>query len=196
MLRLQNITALPEVLTTAQVHRIIDAATTQRMRTFFWTVYSMGLRLSEGLSLQVGDIDSARMLVHIHRGKGAKDRYLPIPTSTLLMLRTYWLTHRHKKWLFPADGRNHALRRNTVSVAKTPMSETAAQGAMKLITRRIDFRKIRKGAVVGGQNPRVLQLELLHHVGGPALPEGLPRENVHATLPQQRPETHLDRPGV
>ena len=141
MLRLQNITALPEVLTIDQVHKIVDATTTLRMRTFFWTVYSMGLRLSEGLHLQVGDIDSARMLVHIHHGKGAKDRYIPIPSSTLLMLRQYWVTHQHNKWLFPADGRNHTLRRGHISQAKSPMSETAAQGAMKLITQKIDFGK-------------------------------------------------------
>lgn len=76
MLKLQNINALPEVLTIPQVHSIIDAATTQRMRTFLWTVYSMGLRLNEGLHLQVGDIDAARGLTHVHRGKGAKDPYV------------------------------------------------------------------------------------------------------------------------
>jgi len=141
MLKLQNITALPEVLTIKQVHQIMDATTTQRMHTYFWTVYSMGLRLNEGLHLQVGDVDAARGLVHIHRGKGAKDRYIPLPTSTLLMLREYWVTHRHKRFLFPADGRNHTLQQNGPSVAKTPMSETAVQGAMKKITDQIDFGK-------------------------------------------------------
>ena len=141
LLKLQNVTALPEVLTIAQVHRIVEATTTQRIRVFFWTVYSMGLRLNEGLHLQVGDIDSARGLVHIHRGKGAKDRYVPLPTSTLEMLREYWKTHRHKRLLFPADGRNHALQQSGKSVAVTPMSETAAQGAMKKITAEIDFGK-------------------------------------------------------
>jgi site-specific recombinase XerD len=141
MLKLQNITALPEVLTIKQVDQIIEATTTLRMRTFFWTVYSMGLRLNEGLHLQVGDIDAARGLVHVHRGKGAKDRYIPLPTSTLLMLREYWATHRHKRFLFPADGRNHTLQQNGPSVARTPMSETAVQGAMKKITKQIDFGK-------------------------------------------------------
>lgn len=141
MLKLQNITALPEVLTIQQVHRIVNATTTQRLRTYFWTVYSMGLRLNEGLHLQVGDIDAARGLVHVHRGKGAKDRYVPLPTSTLQMLREYWVTHRHKRFLFPADGRNHTLQQDGPSVAETPMSETAVQGAMKKITREIDFNK-------------------------------------------------------
>lgn len=141
MVKLQNITALPEVLNAAQVHQIIDAATTQRIATYFWTVYSMGMRLSEGLNLHVGDIDAARGLVHIHRGKGAKDRLVPLPTSTLQLLRSYWATHRHKRFLFPADGRNHSLAKDGVSTAKTVMSETAVQGAMKKITNDIDFGK-------------------------------------------------------
>jgi len=141
MLRLQNINALPEVLTIQAVHRLIAATTTQRMFVYFWTVYSMGLRLNEGLHLQVGDIDAARGLVHIHRGKGAKDRYIPLPTTTLKLLRAYWATHRHRRWLFPADGRNHQLGKHGVSQANTPMSESAVQGAMKAITDQLDFGK-------------------------------------------------------
>jgi len=136
-LKIQNVKALPEVLTIPQVHQIINACTKQRMAVYFWTVYSMGLRLEEGLNLQVGDIDAARGLVHVHRGKGAKDRYVPLPTETLQLLRQYWTTHRHRRLLFPADGRGH----KGMSTAKTPMSPTAVQGAMKQITLKIDFGK-------------------------------------------------------
>ena len=139
--KLQNIQSLPEVLTIKQVHQIIDACTTLRMTTYFWTVYTLGLRLEEGLNLQVGDIDSQRMMVHVHRGKGAKDRYLPLAVSTLEHLRTYWKTHRHKRFLFPADGRNHRLQPGVVSQATTTMSPTAVQSAIKLITNQIDFGK-------------------------------------------------------
>lgn len=134
---------LPEVITVRQVHQIIDHCTTMRMAVFFWTVYSLGLRMSEALNLQVGDIDSGRMMVHVHRGKGAKDRYLPLPQSTLRLLRQFWATHRHPRFLFPADGRNHrgVSHARGVSAATEPMSETAVQGAMKLITGRIDFGK-------------------------------------------------------
>src|SRR5262249_27320996 len=54
---------------------------------------------------QIPDIDSARMLVHGRCGKGAKDRYVPLPQKTLELLRQYWTTHRHPVWLFPAPGR-------------------------------------------------------------------------------------------
>ena len=93
MLKLQNINTLPEVLTIMQVHRLVASATTKRMFVYFWTVYSMGLRLNEALHLQVGDIQSERGLVHIHRGKGAKDRCIPLPKSTLLLLTTTIYLH-------------------------------------------------------------------------------------------------------
>ena len=145
-MKLQNVKSLPEVITRRQVLLIVAAANTQRMAVYFWTIYSLGLRMQEGLNLQVGDIDSERGMVHVHRGKGAKDRYLPLPTSTLQLLRQYWATHRHRRWLFPADGRAHGLNQRTLdkngsSTATTPMSPTAVQGAIKKITRQIDFGK-------------------------------------------------------
>ena len=106
-MRIKDVKSLPEVLTIEQVHQIIDHGKTLRMRVYYWTIYSLGLRMNEGLNLQVGDIDAKRMMVHIHRGKGAKDRSIPLPNSTLLALRRYWATHRHPKFLFPSDGRDH-----------------------------------------------------------------------------------------
>jgi len=135
--KLRNVKSLPEVLTRQQVHLIIDACTTQRMATYFWTVYSLGLRVEEGLNLHIGDVDGKRMMVHVHRGKGAKDRYIPLPASTLVLLREYWKIHRHACFLFPADGRNHT----GMSTAKQPMSPTAVQSAIKRITRQLKFGK-------------------------------------------------------
>ncbi len=141
-LKLQHAQTLPEVITRTQVHQIIDACTTQRMAVYFWTVYSLGLRMQEALNLQVGDIDAARGMVHVHRGKGAKDRYIPLPNSTLALLRDYWSTHRHPRFLFPADGRNHHLARaGQVSDATTTMSTTAVQAAIKRITRQMKLGK-------------------------------------------------------
>ena len=142
-MRIKDVKSLPEVLTIDQVHQVIDACTTQRMAVYFWTVYSLGLRMQEALNLQVGDVDRQRMMVHVHRGKGAKDRYIPLPQSTLLQLREFWKSHRHPTFLFPADGRNHRGVSHAIgtSQATTPMSPTAVQGAMKLITKQINFGK-------------------------------------------------------
>ncbi len=130
-------------LTIEQVHQIIDGYNTQRMAVCFWTVYSLGLWLEEALNLQVGDVDSKRMMVHVHRGKGAKDRCIPLPESTLKLLRASWLTHRHRTFLFLADGRHHrgVSHPGGRSQTKTPMSLTAVQSAMKQITAKISIGK-------------------------------------------------------
>ena len=135
--KLRYIDALPEVITRDQVQQIIDACRTLRLQTFFWTCYTLGLRISEAINLQVADIDSGRMMVHIHRGKGAKDRYLPLPESTLKTLRTFWITHRNPVWLFPAEGRDHT----DGSTSQTPMSISTVQGAIKSITKQLNFGK-------------------------------------------------------
>lgn len=136
-MKLQHAKSLPEVVTIRQVHQIIDAATDHRIAVYLWTVYSLGLRMQEGLNLQVGDIDAQRMMVHVHRGKGAKDRYIPLPKSTLQLLRLYWATHRHPSLLFPAEANDH----KESPTAGTTMWPSTVQGAMKKITRKIDFSK-------------------------------------------------------
>ena len=89
LMRAQTAPRLPAVLSVAEVRRVLKAATPLHNQVYFTTVSSLGLRLQEALSLQVSDIDGQRLQVHIHRGKGAKDRYVPLPKDTLALLRTY-----------------------------------------------------------------------------------------------------------
>jgi len=77
------------------------------------------------------------MLVHVHRGTGAKDRYIPLPPKTLAMLRDYWATHRNPKWLFPATGRSG----NDGPTATGPMAATSVQGALRRVVLELDFKK-------------------------------------------------------
>lgn len=128
---------LPEVITQPQVFQMIDACKTLRMKTFIWTTYTLGLRIGEAVDLQIGDIDGQRMMVHVHRGKGAKDRYVPLPNSTLASLRRFWKTHRNPTFLFPAKGRD----RQDGSTSKTAMSISTVQDAIKQITRSLNFGK-------------------------------------------------------
>jgi len=136
-LRVRRDKRLPDVLSVEELRRLIDAVRTHHNRAYFWTVYSLGLRLGEGLHLQVGDIDSARMLVHVHRGKGAKDRYVPLPSRTLNVLREYWATHRHPQWLFPATGRDH----QQAALATGPMDKSSVQGAMRRVVQELKLQK-------------------------------------------------------
>jgi integrase/recombinase XerD len=136
-LRVRREKKLPDVLSVDEVRQLIGTVRTPHNRTYFWTVYSLGLRLGEGLHLQVGDSDAARMMVHVHRGKGAKDRYVPLPSRTLTMLREYWVTHRHPLWLFPATGRDH----RQAALADSPMDKSSVQGAMRRVVGELKFHK-------------------------------------------------------
>jgi integrase/recombinase XerD len=95
---------LPAVLGRDEVRRVLAQVRSSLYRACLKTIYSCGLRISEGTHLQVRDIDSARMLLLIH-GKGNKDRYVPLPESTLTLLRAHWRLHRHPSLLFPSPRR-------------------------------------------------------------------------------------------
>jgi integrase/recombinase XerD len=92
---------LQDVLSLSEVAAIISCTRKLRYQTYYWVTYSLGLRLSESLNLTIADIDSHLMRVHLRFTKGYKDRFVPLPQSTLLALRRYWATHRHASLLFP-----------------------------------------------------------------------------------------------
>ena len=92
---------LPIVLSPEEVVRLLEAALPGRDRTLLDVAYSCGLRLKELLGLQVPDIDSARLVLHIRHGKGQKDRLVPLSRRLLAVLRAYWVEYRPATWLFP-----------------------------------------------------------------------------------------------
>src|SRR5207253_11365037 len=114
---------LPVVLSRQEVQRIHPCVRTPIYRVCLTTIYSCGLRLSEGLFLQVPDVDSQRMLLRI-RGKGNKDRLVPLPQRTLEQLRGLWRTHRSATWLFPAitrHGLRHSVEHNVGAVTRSTL---------------------------------------------------------------------------
>lgn len=105
---------LPVVLSRDEVWRVLDAVRIDVYRGCLTTIYACGLRLMEGACLQIPDVDSARGVVRV-RGKGGKQREVPLPTATLQLLRDHWRTHRSPTWLFPAttrDGSQHCVAQN------------------------------------------------------------------------------------
>jgi integrase len=101
IIKAPKIQSLPDILTPREVERLIGAARKLRYRVFSLTTYTMGLRLGETLTLEVGDIDAETRRVHIRQGKGHKDRFVPLPDLTCNALRALWLRHRHPRLLFP-----------------------------------------------------------------------------------------------
>ncbi|MFC1886765.1 tyrosine-type recombinase/integrase, partial [Thermodesulfobacteriota bacterium] len=94
--------------------------------------------------------DSKRMMIHVHRGKGAKDRYVPLPKETLDLLRRYWTMHKNPILIFPALGRSN----NKGHVSDKPMAIASVQGALRraklaagITKRRVSVHTLRHYAV-------------------------------------------------
>ena len=128
---------LPTVLSLDEVRAILAAVRTPQNKAYLTAVYSCGLRLHEALFLQVSDIDSDRMRIHVHRGKGAKDRYVPLPEQTLNILRTYWKLHRNPVWIFPRLG--HSGKEGPT--AQIPMNKGSVQGALGRVLKQLKLQK-------------------------------------------------------
>jgi integrase/recombinase XerD len=137
IIKVPKIQTLPDILTLNEVERLILATRQLRYRVFLLVTYSMGLRLSEALALQVGDIDAQRKQVHIRRGKGHKDRFVPLPDLTYHALRSLWQKHRNPCWLFP----NALGSMESVAQATTHMDRGGAQAAMKAVVTQCGIKK-------------------------------------------------------
>ena len=132
-----KIYTIPDILTPVEIEQLIGKTRKLRYRVFLLTTYSMGLRLEEALSLQVGDIDAGRQRIHVRRGKGHKDRLVPLPDLTLLGLRALWRKHRHPKLIFP--NANGSLE--TIQQATTHMDRGGTQKAMKIVVTECGIKK-------------------------------------------------------
>ncbi len=128
---------LPDIVTVDEARRIFAATRVLSYRVFFFTLYSLGLRLGEGLRLQVGDIDAARSRVHIRDAKGNKDRLVPLPQSTLHLLRRYWPLHRNPVLMFP----NRSTGRQGAASVTTPLDRGGVQTTLHKVVEACGLKK-------------------------------------------------------
>ena len=128
---------LPDIVTVAEVQQIIAATRVLSYRVFFFTLYSLGLRLGEGLRLQVGDIDVPRARVHIRDAKGNRDRFVPLPQATHTLLRRFWATHRNPVLLFP--NRHRGL--TGAASATTPLDRGGVQTTLHKVINTCGLKK-------------------------------------------------------
>ena len=164
---------LPVVLNREEVRRILGAVRLARYRVCLCTIYSCGLRLQEGARLQVGDLDGARRLIHVHQGKGEKDRYVPLPARTLELLREHWMSHRNTTWIFPACGRGGV----GMPTATEPMPRSSIQIAFK------------KAVVQAGVRKRVSVHSLRHSYATHLLEAGVNLRLIQDYLGHSSPST-------
>jgi len=169
ILRAKSESRLPAVLSREEVRAILDCVRTPHNRAYLGAVYACGLRLQEALYLEISDIDSDRMMIHVHRGKGAKDRFVPLPKATLEALRQHWASHRNPRLLFPAYGHNS----RAAASATTPMAISSVQGAMRaakaeagITKKQVSVHTLRHSYAThlleAGVNLRVIQQYLGH----------------------------------
>ena len=116
LIRAQKRKKLPVVLSTEEVRQLLSLIKIPRNRVCLTTIYSCGLRLSEGIHLNVNDIDSKRMVIQVRNSKGGKDRCVPLPYQTLCLLRKYWLETRQESWLFPSNIKSDHISNSAIQL--------------------------------------------------------------------------------
>jgi site-specific recombinase XerD len=129
--------SLPDIPTKEEVRFLINSVRKVRFRIFLLVVYSLGLRTTEGLKLEVGDVDGSQHRVHIRNSKGGKDRYVVLPELTLQALRRFWTTHRHPRLLFPSPVFDAARSRRS----ETYMDASSIQAAFRATIRESGIQK-------------------------------------------------------
>ena len=128
---------LPDIVTIDEAKALFTATLTLSYRVFYFTLYSLGLRLGEGLRLEVGDIDAHRQRVHIRDAKGNKDRFVPLPEATLRLLRRFWQVHRNPVLLFP--NRHGGLK--AACRATTPLDRGGVQSTLRKVVADCGIKK-------------------------------------------------------
>lgn len=151
---------LPAILSPDEVVRFLEAVPSLKSRAALTTAYAAGLRVSEVVSLKVGDIDSGRMLIQVRHGKGAKDRTVMLSAQLLDILRTYWRLTRPTHWLFP--GREEGPINVTVLHAACRSAAKAAG-----LTKKVSVHTLRHSFAThlleSGVDIRIIQVLLGHN---------------------------------
>jgi integrase/recombinase XerD len=124
---------LPIVLSHEEVTRVIKAAPNLLYRTMLVILYGTGLRRAEVVRLKVEDIDSQRMVIRVRRGKGARDRDVPMPPQLLEALHDYWRCNKPKDYLFPSSSGDRGLEQ--------PISDKTVWHACQPAAKRAGLRK-------------------------------------------------------
>ncbi|MDA8261040.1 MAG: site-specific integrase [Betaproteobacteria bacterium] len=141
---------LPDIVTVEEAKRLFAATRVVSYRVFYFTLYSLGLRLGEGLRLQVGDIDAARGRVHVRDAKGNRDRFVPLPQATHTLLRDFWQVHRNPVLLFPS--RLGGVK--AAATATTPMDAGGVQTTLHKVVVSCGLKKRSRPTACATAMPR------------------------------------------
>jgi site-specific recombinase XerD len=151
---------LPVVLSQGEVLRLFEAVQNFKHLAILLAGYSGGLRISEVASLQVTDIDSDRMVIHVRQGKGRKDRIVPLSPVLLSILRAYWQTARPQRLLFP--GRDSMRPISMTSIRNILRNAVLTAGIKKTVTMHTLRHTFATHHLEGGTDLRILQMVMGH----------------------------------
>jgi integrase len=149
---------LPEILSPAEVRRVLEHTANRKQRAVLATTYGAGLRVSEVVRLQLHHIDAERMSLRVEQGKGAKDRDTLLSPRLLEELRAYWREYRPSQWLFPARG-----GKGPMDVSTAQKLYYAAKGRAG-ITKRGGIHALRHYAEFRTMPSRIAALSLMAHL--------------------------------
>ena len=164
---------LPTVLSINEVARLLGTIRLPVRRMALTTIYALGVRIVEGLHLEVSHIDSERLLVWVRQGKGRKDRAVPLPRPLLARLRHYWKHERpasNTKYLFlPEHGKGpfdeSTLQKTfTAALRDTSMQKHATVHTLRhsyathLVEAGVSLRTVQ--AILGHQSLRTTEVYL------------------------------------
>lgn len=171
---------LPVVLSREEVERFFAALASLKHRAILMTAYGSGLRVSEAVTLRIGDVDSQHMMLQVRQGKGRKDRCVMLPQRLLVVLRAYWRAARPTDFFFPSRGRPGHISRTAVYRACRRAAEEAG------IAKRVSPHTLRHcfatHLLESGTDLRTIQVLLGHrNVATTALYTHVSRATVLAT---------------
>jgi len=152
---------LPQVLSLEEVSRFLQAIPPLKYRVLLTTLYATGLRASEALHLQVGDIDSRRKTIRVRQGKGHKDRYIMLSPKLLVLLRRYWKAFHPATWLFFGASLDRPL--SIECLQKAVQRARQASGLTKRITAHTLRHSFATHLLESGTNIRIIQVLLGHN---------------------------------
>jgi site-specific recombinase XerD len=162
LVRPQREKKLPVVLSVEEVRQILAWVRRWRYRVCLSMIYACGLRLQEGLHLQISHIDGARQLLHVCHGKGGKDRYVPLPPPILEMLRQYWGTHHDPVWIFPSTHQTVHGPMNASGLQRAFHAALLDSGILKPATVHTLRHSYATHLLEAGLNLRLIQVYLGH----------------------------------
>jgi site-specific recombinase XerD len=156
----KSVYRLPEVLSRAEVQRLVASIRDRKHKTLTLTLYATGMRLGEALSLVLNDLDTSRMIIHIRQGKGRKDRLVPLSPILLEAIRHYRSSSVLSDWLFPGRNPHEPLCPRTIARVIKVAAVSAA--IRKNVTARTLRHSFATHLLEAGTNLRVIQALLGH----------------------------------